>query len=90
MRPSLTPWLGTAIRERRETSGLSQEALAELAHLHRTYIGMVERAERNISVDALDGIAEALETHASQLLRRAERLRQRPSQQSRKTRSLPS
>jgi transcriptional regulator with XRE-family HTH domain len=75
--PSLTPWLGSAIRERRQARGLSQEALAEKAKLHRTYIGMVERAERNISVDALDGIAAALAVRASQLLQQAERLRER-------------
>lgn len=76
MRHSLTPWLGTAIRRRRQATGLSQEALAEKAHLHRTYISMVERAERNVSVDALDGIATALAVRASQLLQQAERLRE--------------
>lgn len=72
---SLSPWLGVAIRQRREARGLSQEALAEQANLHRTYISLVERAARNISVDALSGIADALELRPSQLLRQAERLR---------------
>jgi transcriptional regulator with XRE-family HTH domain len=75
MRRPLTPWLGSAIRDRRNAIGLSQETLAEKARLHRTYISLVERAERNISVDALDGIAGALATRASQLLQQAERLR---------------
>lgn len=74
-RPLLTPWLGTAIREQREAHGLSQAALAEKADLHRTYISMVERAERNISVDKLEQIAAALATRASALLKRAEGLR---------------
>lgn len=73
----MSPWLGVAIRRLRETRGLSQEELAERAHLHRTYISMVERARRNISVDALSGVADALEVSPSQLVRQAERLRGR-------------
>jgi transcriptional regulator with XRE-family HTH domain len=76
VRRPLSPWLGTAIRERRQASGLSQEALAEKARLHRTYISMVERAERNVSVDALDKIAGALAVRASVLLLQAERMRE--------------
>lgn len=75
MRRSLSPWLGVAIRRRRERQGLSQEQLAERADLHRTYVSMVERAVRNISVDALCGIADALDLPASQLVAQAERLR---------------
>jgi transcriptional regulator with XRE-family HTH domain len=72
---SLSPWLGRAIRQRRKSRGLSQEALAEQAELHRTYISLVERAHRNISVDALSGIADALDVRPSQLLQQAEKLR---------------
>ena len=79
MRRSLSPWLGVAIRTRREAKGLSQEQLAERADLHRTYVSMVERAVRNISVDALGGIADALELPTSQLIEHAERLRDRKS-----------
>jgi transcriptional regulator with XRE-family HTH domain len=75
VRRSLSPWLGIAIREHRQASGLSQEELAERAELHRTYISQVERATRNISVDALSGLADALEIRASRLLQRAEHLR---------------
>jgi transcriptional regulator with XRE-family HTH domain len=75
VRRSLSPWLGVAIRKRREAKGLSQEALAEKADLHRTYVSMVERAVRNISVDALCGIADALDLPTSQLIQQAERLR---------------
>ena len=75
MRRSLSRWLGVAIRERRQGQRLSQEELGARADLHRTYISMVERATRNISVDALDSVAEALGVRPSQLLQQAERLR---------------
>jgi transcriptional regulator with XRE-family HTH domain len=49
------------MRERRMELGISQERLAELTGLHRTYVGSVERGERNISIDNIDRIAKALE-----------------------------
>jgi transcriptional regulator with XRE-family HTH domain len=52
----------------RASRGLSQEALADLVGLHRTYIGSVERGERNISLDNLERIALAFEISVSQLL----------------------
>lgn len=48
------------IKEFRLAQGLSQEALADLAGLHRTYIGAVERGERNITLLNANRIAEAL------------------------------
>lgn len=55
--------------ERRRFLGLSQEALAERCGLHRTYIGGIERLERNVSVDNVDRIAQALELDICELLR---------------------
>jgi transcriptional regulator with XRE-family HTH domain len=52
----------------RIAKGLSQEDLAELADLHRNYIGGVERSERNISVDNMERIAKALGTTIGSLL----------------------
>jgi transcriptional regulator with XRE-family HTH domain len=69
----MAPRVGRAIRKRREEVGLSQEGLAEEAGLHRTYISLVERGRRNISVDALSQIAEALGVYPSKLLADAER-----------------
>jgi transcriptional regulator with XRE-family HTH domain len=56
---------------------LSQEQLADRAGLHRTYVSLVERARRNLTVDALDRLAAGLSTSASKLVSEAERARAR-------------
>ncbi|GAB5403961.1 MAG: hypothetical protein Aurels2KO_21920 [Aureliella sp.] len=63
-----TRQIGKAIRRKRETAGLSQEELAEECGLHRTYVGSVERGERNISLLNIVAIANALDLKASELL----------------------
>ena len=56
------------LRAQRLEKGISQEQLADLAGLHRTYVGSVERAERNISVDSMERLAGALRLDISSLL----------------------
>lgn len=51
---------GAEVRRRREARGMSQEELAHAAHLHRTYIGSVERGERNVSLRNIHAIANGL------------------------------
>ncbi|MFN7489080.1 MAG: helix-turn-helix domain-containing protein [Bacteroidota bacterium] len=51
---------GDKVRLKRKDLGLSQEELADKAGLHRTYIGMIERAEKNITLTNIEKIAKAL------------------------------
>lgn len=59
------------VRSLRKSRGLSQEAFADLCGLHRTYVGAIERAERNVSLDNLFRLAAALGIEPWQLLRNA-------------------
>lgn len=59
---------GQKVRERRTSQGLSQEKLATKAKVHRTYIGMIERAEKNITLENMQKIANALGARLSDLL----------------------
>ncbi|MFZ2448690.1 MAG: helix-turn-helix transcriptional regulator [Syntrophobacteraceae bacterium] len=59
---------GQKVREERTKQGLSQEQLAELAGVHRTYIGMIERAEKNITLENIEKIANALNISLSELM----------------------
>ncbi|HWF45323.1 MAG TPA: helix-turn-helix transcriptional regulator [Candidatus Kapabacteria bacterium] len=55
--------IGNNIRFLRESSGHSQETLAEMAGVHRSYIGHIERGEGNLTISNLSKIAEALHVH---------------------------
>lgn len=60
---------GARLRDAREDLKLSQEVLAEMAGLHRTYIGQVERGERNISIDNMEKLADAVSLPLWEMLR---------------------
>lgn len=60
---------GANLREYRVALGYSQEQLAERAELHRTYVGSVERGERNVSLENIVRLAGALKVNASDLLK---------------------
>lgn len=61
--------IGNKIKDLRLKKGFSQEKLAELSNLHRTYIGMVERGERSITVKRLKQILESLDLTLEEFFR---------------------
>jgi transcriptional regulator with XRE-family HTH domain len=58
---------GDRVRELRKEKGLSQEELSYKTDLHRTYIGMIERAEKNITLTNIEKIAKALDVDIKKL-----------------------
>jgi len=52
--------LASNMRAARKRLSISQEGLAEMAELHRTYVGGIERGERNVSIDNIERLATAL------------------------------
>jgi transcriptional regulator with XRE-family HTH domain len=59
---------GANVRKHRKLKNISQEELAHKADLHRTYIGMIERAEKNITLLNIEKIAKALDVSINELL----------------------
>lgn len=68
MKSNLLVLFGQRVREERNKQELSQEELAELAGVHRTYIGMIERAEKNITLSNIEKVAMALKIAPEELL----------------------
>ena len=66
--PKIRKVFARNLREIRAKQGLSQEELADIAGLHRTYVGSVERSERNISIDNMERLASALKINIQDLL----------------------
>jgi transcriptional regulator with XRE-family HTH domain len=65
---SLVEIFSTNLRAARLRKGLTQEELASLAGLHRTYVGSAERGERNVTLESVERLARALEVPPSDLL----------------------
>jgi transcriptional regulator with XRE-family HTH domain len=59
---------GYNVQKHRKEKQISQEKLAELAGVHRTYVGMIERAEKNITLHNMEKIAKALNVEIKDLL----------------------
>lgn len=69
---SLVQRFGDVVRQQRETSGISQEDLADRAGLHRTYISLIERGLRTSSITTVQRLAAALGVSMVDLIRRTE------------------
>lgn len=68
MHNNISEVIANNVRKLREERNLSQEKLAAEAGLHRTYIGMIERCEKNITVVSLERIAQALNVELIDLI----------------------
>lgn len=68
MKSEILIQFGNRVKELRKAQNMSQEDLADAAGLHRTYIGMIERAEKNITLVNIEKIAKALKIKTRDLL----------------------
>ena len=68
MKKDILVKFGNKVREERLKRNLSQEKLAEIIGIHRTYIGMIERAEKNITLSNIEKISKALDLPVYKLL----------------------
>ena len=64
---------GLTIKMLRDQKGISQEKLGEISDLHRTYIGMIERAEKNITLKNIEKLAKALDVSISEIFTEMEK-----------------
>lgn len=64
--------LAHAVRSLRSAAGFSQEAFAAKVKIHRTFMSSIERGKTNVSLETLERLAEGLDMHVWQLIRRAE------------------
>ncbi len=64
---------GAVLRRRREAAGISQEALAAKAELHRNYVGLLERGKQIPSILVVEKLAKALDTSMASLFRELEK-----------------
>lgn len=69
MEGDLQRTVGRNLRAYRETRGLSQEAFADVLGFHRTYMGGIERGERNLTLKSLERIAGRIDVDPVELLR---------------------
>jgi len=72
-RQNISVRFGRAVRLVREKDGVSQEKLAELAQVDRTYVSMIERGKRHPTLEVAERISHALGIRLSEMIRRAEK-----------------
>ena len=68
MNKKILQQFGKRVRDERIKQGISQERLGELAKVHRTYVGMIERAEKNITLTNMEKFARALGKRVSDMV----------------------
>ena len=68
MKPRILTDFGKRVRDLRDERGISQERLGELAKVHRTYVGMIERGEKNITLTSMEKFAKALKVDIKDLV----------------------
>jgi XRE family transcriptional regulator, regulator of sulfur utilization len=68
----LSAFFASILREKRQKSGLSQEKLAELAGVHPTHVGLIERGKRNPSLRVAQLLCNSLSLKLSQVIKQAE------------------
>ena len=68
MRSSFARQFGQQVRALRQRQGLSQEALADAANLHRTHISLIERGQRSVRLETIERLARALGVQPARLM----------------------
>ena len=74
MNSQLSKNFGKIIRELRNEKKISQEELGFRSNLHRTYIGMIERGEKNITLENIDKIAQGLDVSMKSIFEKLNKL----------------
>lgn len=69
MKKNILLKFGNKVREERQKLSMSQEEFADLVGVHRTYVGMIERAEKNITLENIQKISKALNVKIEDLLK---------------------
>ena len=69
---SLQEKVGRVVQRLRKEKGYSQEAFAVVVGVHRTYMGLIERGQANVTLETLNKVARALSINSSEVIRRAE------------------
>ena len=76
MKNNILKDFGLAIKKLRNRSGMSQEELAEKTGFHRTYIGFIERGERNLSLKNVEVFAKTFNLKISDLIKESENIKE--------------